>query len=329
MRHPIRRFVLVALVLPVVTVIAGVAVLGAVAASLPDPVAVHWGASGRPDGFGPLWLVIVLLLCVVVGIALLLTAPTLPALRRGQLGGSPRLLGAVSWGLATFLTVLVTIATAAQAGLSDAAAGEAIWMPLLVGVVAGAAAGVVGFAIQPRVVFVPTRLDETVSLEVTDAEGVVWLQRAVMARGGIVILVSATALMVVVTVASWLGGVDPVGQAVLLGATALVVVLVATNLVFHVRVDGAGLAVTSAFGWPRMRVPLSEVAGVAVVRVDPMAEFGGWGLRWGPTGRFGVVMRAGEGIEVRRRSGKTFTVTVDDAPVGASILAALAARPGA
>jgi len=59
--------------------------------------------------------------------------------------------------------------------------------------------------------------------------------------------------------------------------------------------------------------------------VDPMGQFGGWGLRWGPAG-FGVVLRTGEGIEVRRRSGKTLTVTVDDAATGAALLNALVAR---
>lgn len=325
-RGAVGRFVLVAIVLPLLTVAAGLVVLLSVADALPDPIAVHWGASGQPDGFGPLWLVIVVLLAVVVGTSLLLAVTTLPALRRGRIGSSPRLLGAVSWGLAAFLTAIVTVATAAQAGLPDAADSPAIWVPLLAGVVAGAVAGAAGFVIQPRVDFVPTRLGDAAPFEVDDGEQVVWLQRAVMARGGIVVLLAATALMVIITVITWFAGIDPVGQAVMLGATVLIVLLVGMNLIFHVRVDDAGLAVTSALGWPRLRVPLADVAEAVVVQVDPMAEFGGWGLRWAPTGRFGVVMRAGEGIEVRRRSGKTFTVTVDDAAAGASVLTTLAAR---
>ncbi|RZI85543.1 MAG: DUF1648 domain-containing protein, partial [Microbacterium sp.] len=47
-----RRFVLVALVLPAVVVVAGLVALLLAAPALPDPVAVHWGADGRPDGFG-------------------------------------------------------------------------------------------------------------------------------------------------------------------------------------------------------------------------------------------------------------------------------------
>jgi hypothetical protein len=55
--------------------------------------------------------------------------------------------------------------------------------------------------------------------------------------------------------------------------------------------------------------------------VNPLAEFGGWGWRWGADGRVGVVLRAGEGIQVTRTNGKRFVVTVDDAQTGASVLA--------
>jgi hypothetical protein len=40
-------------------------------------------------------------------------------------------------------------------------------------------------------------------------------------------------------------------------------------------------------------------------------------------------MRAGEAIEVTRRSGSTFTVTVDDASTGASVLAAFLVQESA
>lgn len=322
----LRRFVLVALVLPILTVGAGVSVMLALADTLPDPVAIHWGADGAADGFGPLWMPVVVLAAVVVGMSALLAATTVPALRRGDTGGGARLLGAVSWSLAAFLTALVTIATAAQSGLTDATDGPSIWMPLLVAVAAGAVAGVLGFVLQPRVPFVPSPSAAAVPAEIGDGERVVWLQRAVMARGGTVFLAGATALMVVIAVSTWLLGIDPVGQVVIVLATGLIVFAVATNLVFHVRVDDAGLTVTSAAGWPRVRVPLADIESAAVVHVDPMAEFGGWGLRWGPNGRFGVVMRTGEGIEVRRRNGRAFTVTVDDSATGAGLLTALAAR---
>ena len=65
---------------------------------------------------------------------------------------------------------------------------------------------------------------------------------------------------------------------------------------------------------------------VEAVQVNPMGEFGGWGLRWAPGGGFGVVLRSGPGIRVRRTGGKVFTVTVDDAATGAALLEALRVR---
>lgn len=69
--------------------------------------------------------------------------------------------------------------------------------------------------------------------------------------------------------------------------------------------------------------------GVSAFRgVDRKGEFGGWGLRLSVDRRFGVVLRAGEAIEVTRANGKRFVVTVDDAGTGAALLEALiAARP--
>ena len=57
-----------------------------------------------------------------------------------------------------------------------------------------------------------------------------------------------------------------------------------------------------------------------------MGEFGGWGLRLSVEGRFGVVLRQGEAIEVTRANGRRFLVTVDDAATGAALLQALIAR---
>jgi len=79
-------------------------------------------------------------------------------------------------------------------------------------------------------------------------------------------------------------------------------------------------------GWPRIEIPAAEIASVRAVRVDPFAEFGGWGYRFGVDGRRGVVLRAGDALEVARTNGRVFVVTVDDAATAASVLA-LAADP--
>jgi hypothetical protein len=106
-------------------------------------------------------------------------------------------------------------------------------------------------------------------------------------------------------------------------AAALGVIALACALFGRVRVlvgrDGltAGLG---WFGWPRLRVPLEQVADVAVERVEPMRS-GGWGLRL-VAGTTAVVIRRGEGIRMTRTTGRTLVVTVDGAAQGAAVLLA-------
>ena len=65
--------------------------------------------------------------------------------------------------------------------------------------------------------------------------------------------------------------------------------------------------------------------------MGPFGDFGGWGIRWGIDGRFGIVLRTGEGIEVTGENGRVRVVTIDDAATAAAVLsaAALASRSAA
>lgn len=56
--------------------------------------------------------------------------------------------------------------------------------------------------------------------------------------------------------------------------------------------------------------------------VNPMGDFGGWGLRLSVDGRVGVVLRTGEALQITRRKGRPFVVTVDDAETAAAVLSA-------
>ncbi len=325
-RRAVRRFVLIAVILPVVIVLSGLGAVLAALPTLPDPVATHWGPDGAPDGFGPVWLPLVLLAVSGLALPLLLALLTLPALRRGDRGFAYPFLGASALGLSAFLTVLIAVSTLRQAGVADAIDGPAIWMPVAVALPAGIGAGLAGWFLQPRRRFAPTTVPPTAPATLVPGEQVLWRQRVTIARSGAIVLSSAGALMAVITVVTAVATTDVLALWITAGATALVVLAVATNTVFHVQVDEEALTVTSAAGWPRVRVPMEDVATAVAVHVEPMGEFGGWGMRWAPPGRFGIVLRAGEGIEVRRRSGKTVTVTVDDAGTGAALLNALASR---
>ena len=85
-RASLRRPVPVLLVLfgvPLALAAAAVAVVLAWAPELPDPLAIHWSGDG-PDGFSSLGGFIALIAATLAGIALLLGAIGVAAIRAGQ-----------------------------------------------------------------------------------------------------------------------------------------------------------------------------------------------------------------------------------------------------
>lgn len=321
----LSRFVLVAVIVPLCLGIAAVIVQLVALPSLPDPVAVHWGASGAPDGFASPWLYPLLTALIAGVLPLLLALTSLPGLRRGHGGPTYRFMGALALGLAAFGAVALTWSALMQAGLADAADAPSVWPALLGGVLAGAIAGALGWVVQPHVeqpapIFLPGG-----AIALRPGERAVWMRTTTVGRAGGFGLGLGTIAVVLAAVMTAVTGAPAVTVWVLAVAAVVLVVLAATTVAFHVRVDDAGLEVRSVLGLPRFRVPLAEVERAAGVEVNPMGEFGGWGVRSAP-GRFGIVLRAGAAIEVWRENGRRTVVTVDDAATGAALLQALADR---
>lgn len=164
-------------------------------------------------------------------------------------------------------------------------------------------------------------------IELAPGEVAVWTRTATAAPGfywavglGIAFSIAASVAVVLATSGrGWPVVILPVTLLVLLAATGG----------WRVSAGPSGLTVRGLFGLPVMRVPVDDIERVVAVGVHPMRDFGGWGIRGaiGPTGhwRTGVVVRAGDAIEITRRSGKQFVVTVDDAATGAAVLKAAAA----
>jgi len=323
----LRRFTLVTVTLPVILVAIAVIVQLVVLPTLPDPVAIHWGASGEPDGYASAWVSIMVTALVGLGIPLLIAVSGRGGLSRGDRGASYRLLGATALGLSTLMSVLGTSTLVMQSGLAAAADAPDIWWALIASVAGGVAAGLVGWFLQPDEPYRATTVAGGDAITLGPTERAVWLQRVQLARSGTIVLGAALLLMVVLTLVSSRLAPDPLAVVVLVSATVLLAILFATTVAFHVRVDDSGLSVISVVGVPRVHIPLAEVAHAEAVEVSPMGEFGGWGLRWAPGGGFGVVLRSGPGIRVTRANGKVFTVTVDDAATGAALLTALRSRP--
>jgi len=320
----LRRFVLVAVVVPVILTLAAVAVQLVLLPQLPDPVAIHWDAAGRANGFAPAWTAVVLTVVLGLGLPLLLAATVIRPLRRGETGFTFRFLGAVALALSVLMTVLMTASLAVQTGLGDAGDAPSIVLVLVVALVVAVLGGVAGWFAQPRAVAGAAEVAPTAPLALRPGERVVWMRTASIARGGAVALVIIVMALAAAAAVAWF--IADAALAGILTATTLILAAgLACTILFHVRVDEQGLRVASAVGVPRFEIPLAEMAEVACVRVHPMAQFGGYGIRSLP-GRTGVVLFTGDAIEVTRRGGKQFVVTVPDARTAVALLQALRAR---
>jgi hypothetical protein len=92
-----------------------------------------------------------------------------------------------------------------------------------------------------------------------------------------------------------------------------------STIAVTINADGLHVAF-GPWGVPTKRIPLSDIEAAQAIEVRPM-RWGGWGYRWLPWKRAtAVVLRRGPGVQVNRVGGRTFVVTVDDAPKAAAVL---------
>ncbi|NED80899.1 DUF1648 domain-containing protein [Streptomyces sp. SID11233] len=146
-------------------------------------------------------------------------------------------------------------------------------------------------------------------IELADGEIAGWARNAgtwwlplvplVMIGGGIVLLFTA----------NWIATIP----------TLVIGVLLAIFARPYVTVDRRGLTVSGVLPWPRIRIPLDRIEAADSRRINPLAEYGGWGYRIRP-GRTGVMIRSGEGIVADLAGGRQFAVTVEDSATAAALL---------
>ncbi|WP_103380434.1 DUF1648 domain-containing protein [Pseudonocardia dioxanivorans] len=226
-----------------------------------------------------------------------------------------RFFGLVSWATAGILGTVLLSAVLANVDAPDAAAAELPMSRLLVALAVAAVAGAVGYLVTPRSPVAPPQ-PAAEAIAVAPGELVSWSgrveSRASLALGAVLVVAGLAA--------AW-----PAGPLVgaLLVAVGLAVLLLGSSAL--VTVDRRGLVVSlGVLGWPRLRIPADDIASVTTGDVSP-AQFGGWGYRIVPGGS-GVVLRRGPALIVTRRSGRRFTVTVDDARTAAGLLVGLGHR---
>ncbi|WP_440312706.1 DUF1648 domain-containing protein [Leucobacter chromiireducens] len=295
---------------------------------LPDPAATHWSGIGGPDGFGPPWTFPALSAGVGLGLTLLLwfAAAGSSSVRGSGIptwSGFNRLVAALSAGTVTMLQFLAVISAAIQLDLADARLAPPLGWAGLIGLALLPIVGAIAWAVQPAVTVGGGEAFPGDGLELSAAERAVWYRTTRGSGTFFVVLIGAAAC--VLGGGIWLLGDQLAEGWILVGVGALLWCAIPMTGMFRVRVDGSGIAVSSAVGWPAFRVPLADVAQAVAAPISPLGDFGGWGVRWAP-GRMGVVLRAGEGIVVTRRDGRLFAVTVDDADTAAALLTGLQTR---
>ena len=319
MTRPRLPLVVVGVIVPALVALAG---LVASLLALPaHDIAVHWGVDGTADGFAPAWTVAggmgTAALFAPLGFGVLLAAT-----RRDGTSTSVRFLAAVSSWFATWLAVLGAWSILTQQ--QPDAEPPAIGLGLLVSFGAATVLGLAAWWLAPPVDTVMPETTAADPLPLRGSERAVWIARTRMPVAGVVaialgILVALGAS--VVAVIATRGALAP-----LLAVPVVLLLMLALTARWTVRVDGTGLTVQGLLGWPVFRVPAAEIAQAGTVELRALDEFGGWGIRLGRGRRFGVITRSGEALEVRRRDGRAFVVTVDDAATAASLLEALATR---
>ena len=326
-----RRFIIIALIAPIALALIAAVAQFVMLPNLDATVAIHWDFRGTPDGFGPAWSFPVLTVAMGVGLPMLLSGTALAsdraAARREGRPAAPtansRFVAATVLATVAFLSVLSTALVAMQVeGTGQARAGAGL--PLLAAVVAALACGLAGWWAQPRVTASPAAGEAAHALDLRDEETAVWVRTATVSGLPLALLAGAALFTVGLGVVLLVTGDGAAGW-ITLASGVVVTLLVATGTAYRVVVDNRGLTVRAFAGVPRWRLQPSGIRAVEVVFVNPTGDFGGWGWRWTP-GRFGVVTRAGEAIQVTRADGRRFVVTVDDAETGAAVLQAVVDR---
>lgn len=286
--------------------------LSVTATDLPDPLAIHWGSGGEPDGSGSLGVITVVAVALVAGLGGLMV---LGARRMPDPTGARMLVGAGHWmtgfGIGIHLFTLRANAGAASWEQAAPLMGSDLALVLLLGApLAAIGASVAG----DRDTIVATMLEaDDEAVAGAPVEGLVWTA-ATRGRAVVVMLLLAAATNAVM----WFIA-PPGAQPLILAVVLLPVVLLFLFMEARVTVGPTGIRIgMGPWRWPGAKVGFDEVSDVAVEVVEPL-RYGGWGYRIVPGVR-AILVRKGEGLRIERHDAPTLVVTVDDARTGAAVI---------
>lgn len=289
---------------------------------LPDPIAIHWGLSGAPDGSSSFAAFAVL----PVGVWALLAGIALAPLLRGRDVSQRRMrgwTGALLCGGAVFSAGLAALTAWANLDVSDWRQARSLNWQVVVLLVFACGAGWSGWWVArlgPDEMGPKDSPDrEAGPLPLRPGERLVWVASGIN-RWLLALSALAAAALVLLLALALLGSTSTpwvfAAVAALSAPTAF-----ATSAV-SVRVGEEGVTIAcSPLRWPVRRIPLSKVDGARVEVRNP-SSVGGWGYR-GLPGNATIMLRGGECLVLRYRSGSELGISVDDAERGAGLLNAL------
>lgn len=316
-----RRDALIAGIwVPLALVIASEIVILAIGLSSGGNLIVHWGTGGEKQS-GPWWTYAILDaaigLPIIAGIGIFLFRAT-------RMAGMNSWMPAISLGVTVFHCIGIGIGAVVFNGSSLAPA-----LPIVAGFVLAVIAALLTWRLLPQEENAQSGVTAAAAIPVKPGEVAAWTGRftppvALLAVIAFVIVATLT-LDLVLTLTS------RVRTPLIFLVPLLLFVTFITTAEFRVRATSAGFSIRSVLGWPRFTVPAADIEKAGVVEVNPMSDFGGWGVRWvvGPNGkgRWGIIGRKGEALEVVRRDGRSVVITTDDAGTAASVLETYAGKP--
>lgn len=307
-----RRAALVAAIwAPAALVVASEAVIIAVGATGPARLIVHWGGTERT---GPWWTYAVLVAAIGFPVIALIGFFIVRATR---MAGMNTWMPAIAIGITVFHTVGMGVGSVVLNASPLAPA-----LPLGGGAVLAVLAAVATWRLLPQEAGEGERVTPAAALPVRAGEVAAWTGRAELPAWFIALIAAIASVLVAVGLTVLLT-VGPRLWFVFVAPTLLFAALV-TTAHFVVTAGPGGFVVRSVVGWPRLGIPAADIAKAGTASIDPLADFGGWGIRWvvGPNGkgRWGVITHGGPGLEVVRRDGRSIVVTLDDAGTAAAVL---------
>ncbi|MFI6295540.1 hypothetical protein ACIBEJ_28370 [Nonomuraea sp. NPDC050790] len=286
---------------------------------LPEPLATHW--SDRADGSSSFtgFVLMATVPWVVTWVVMVGLAVRGTMLRR-------RLSRGYWWGFLVGLGLFVmgmTLSTV-HANLDRPVwteaelAGWIVLAVMLAAVGGGLAAGFLGRGEPDQS---PPAGEAPPKLRLRPGQRSVWVSRvsnpwllALTVAGGAVFVAAAGVALV--------GATPNVVWGPLLFASVVVLLSGLFTSAATVRVTDDGLAVGfGPFGWPVRRIRLSKIEK-AWSEIRYPSQVGGWGIR-GVPGMAAIMLRGGDCLVLRYRSGGQLLISVDDARRGASLINAL------